>query len=68
MGPLRGEGPIPTRENAVPQPMAIHYLMMGMERDQVWWGGCIGQPGTTLDMDLHFVGPGASKIHPNVLF
>lgn len=46
--------------------MAIHYLMMGMERHQVWWGLYIGQLGITLEVDLHSMGPGASKTHPGV--
>lgn len=40
----------------MPQSTVIHYLMMGMEREQV-----IGQLGITLEVDLYSVGPGASK-------
>lgn len=33
--------------------MVIHYLMMGTERDQVWWGGCTDYLGITLEMDVY---------------
>lgn len=34
--------------------MAIHYWMLGMERNQVWWGLCGGQLGITLERGLHY--------------